>query len=141
MSERLCHDCGVDTQWHFPVMIVVSLVLYLGVLRLVLGGEAFRKRIVAVGVVSVVVVVGGMFIGKYGATLLGLPWSIYYPLPAALTLVLAPVVFRFGVRRTLLYLVLALFSAPVIHLGFSFLLGWDEYMPFWHVPSLASLLG
>jgi hypothetical protein len=122
-------------------MIAVSLVLYVGVLRLVMGGAACRRRIVAVGIVSVVVVVGGMCIGKYGATLLGLPWWIYYPLPAALTLVLAPVVFRFGGRRTLLYFVLALLSAPVIHLAFSLLLGWNEYMPFWHVPSVASLFG
>ena len=122
-------------------MIAVSLALYTGVLRLVMGRAAFRRHAVLVGIVSVVVVVGGMCIGKYGATLLGLPWWIYYPLPAALTLVLAPVVFRFSVRRTLLYLVLALLSAPVIHLGFSFLLGWNEYMPFWRVRSLASLFG
>jgi len=61
--------------------------------------------------------------------------------PAALTLVLAPVAHRFDVRRTPLYLLLALLSAPVIHVSFSLLIGWDEYMPFWHVPSLALLLG
>lgn len=111
-----------------------------GVLRLVMGRKAFRSRLGAVVVVALVVVVGGMLIGKYGATLLGLPWWIYYPLPAALTLVLAPVVFRFPPRKVLLYLVLAAASAPVIHLAFSFFLGWPEYMPFWHIPSLASLL-
>jgi hypothetical protein len=131
----------VNTEWHFPIMIVASLVLYVGVLRLVMGGAAFRRQIVAVAIVSLIVVVGGMCLGKYGATLFGLPWWIYYPVPAVLTLVLAPVVLRFRPRSTLLYLLLALLSAPVIHLGFSFLLGWDEYMPFWHVPSLASLTG
>jgi hypothetical protein len=122
-------------------MIVVSLVLYVGVLRIAMGRRAFRNRLAAVTIVALVVVVGGMLIGKYGATLLGLPWWIYYPLPAVLTLVLAPVVFRFSLRRTLLYLVLAAASAPVIHLAFSFFLGWDEYMPFWAIPSMSSLLG
>jgi len=121
-------------------MIAASLCLYIAVLRLVMKDAAFRRQIFPVGIVSLIVVVGGMCIGKFGATLFGLPWWIYYPLPAVLTLALAPVVLRFDIRRTLLYLFMALLSAPVIHLSFSFLLGWDEYMPFWNVPSLASLL-
>jgi hypothetical protein len=40
----------------------------------------------------------------------------------------------------LLYVTLAAASAPLIHLGFSFILGWGEYLPFWPVPSLASVL-
>ena len=122
-------------------MIAVSLVLYIGVLRLVLGRKAFRNRVGTVVVVSLVVVVGGMVFAKYGATLLGLPWWIYYTLPALLTLALAPIVFRFSLRRTVLYLLLAWASAPVIHLAFSFFLGWNEYMPFWVVPSMSSLIG
>jgi hypothetical protein len=130
----------VNTEWRFPIMIAASLLLYLGVLRLVMGRSAFRRRLAAVGVVSAVVVIGGMLIGKYGATWLGLPWWIYYPLPAMLTIVTAPVVFRLSLRRTLLYVTLAAASAPLIHLGFSFILGWGEYLPFWPVPSLASVL-
>jgi len=122
-------------------MIAASLVLYIGVLRAVLGKAAFRRQRVRVAIVAVIVVVGGMLFGKYGATLLGLPWWIYYPVPALLTLVLAPVVFRLSPKRTLLYLLLALLSAPVIHIAFSFFLGWNEYMPFWPIPSLGSLLG
>lgn len=121
-------------------MIAVSLLLYIGVLRVVLGRAAFQRRLLSVGVVAFVVVVGGMLIGKYGATLFGLPWWIYYPLPAALTLILAPVVFRFSWRRTLLYLLMAIASARAIHAGFSFFLGWGEYMPFWPVPSVYELL-
>jgi hypothetical protein len=130
----------VNTEWRFPIMIVVSLLLYVGVLRVVLGRTAFRQRRVAVGIVAVVVVVGGMLLGKYGATLLSLPWWIYYPVPAALTLILAPVVFRLTLPRTLLYLLLAVLSAPVIHVAFSFLLGWGEYMPFWTIPGVHEVL-
>jgi hypothetical protein len=42
-------------------------------------------------------------------------------------------------RRVALYLLLALLSAPLIHVLFSFFLGWHEYMPFLPVPGLADL--
>jgi hypothetical protein len=129
----------VDTEWRFPIMIAVSLVEFAAVLRLTLGRERFRDRRVAVVVVSVVVVVLGMVLGKYGNQF-GLPWWIYYPVPALLTIILPPVVFRTSPRRTLLYVGAALLSAPLIHAAFAFLLGWNEYMPFIPIPSLASLL-
>lgn len=48
--------------------------------------------------------------------------------------------FRFSWRRTLLYLLMAIASAPAIHATFSFFLGWGEYMPFWNIPSVYELL-
>lgn len=122
-------------------MIVASLALFIGMLRLVLGRARFAGRRRAVLVVSAIVVVLGMLFGKYGATALGLPWWIYYPVPALVTILLPPIVFRLPWRRTLLYLLLSAISAPLIHVLFSFILGWDEYMPFIPTPSLASLLG
>jgi len=65
----------MDTEWHFPVLIAASLVLYLGLLRLILGRTQFRLRLRAVLLVSLLVVVGGMMFGKYGATALNLPWG------------------------------------------------------------------
>jgi hypothetical protein len=130
----------MGTEWHFPVMIAVSLVEFVVLLRLVLGRAAFRRRRVAVAAVSLTVVVAGMLFGKYGL-LLGLPWWIYYPVPALTTIVVPPLVFRMAWKRTAAYLVLAALSAPLIHAAFSFFLGWHEYMPFLPVPSLASLLG
>jgi hypothetical protein len=70
----------------------------------------------------------------------GLPWWIYYPLPALVTIFLPSLVFPDELKRTILYLVLAAISAPLIHVLFSFLLGWDEYMPFLPIPSLTSLV-
>jgi hypothetical protein len=130
----------VDGEWHFPIMIAASLVEFLVLLRLVLGRDVFRRRIVAVGIVAVIVVVAGMLFGKYGLQF-GLPWWLYYPIPALVTILLPPLVFRMGPRRTILYLVLAALSAPLIHVLFAFFLGWNEYMPFIPVPSLASLIG
>ncbi|MGC5076209.1 hypothetical protein [Agrococcus sp. DT81.2] len=121
-------------------MIVASLALFIAMLRLVLGRALFMRRRRAVLVVSAIVVVLGMLFGKYGATALGLPWWIYYPVPALVTILLPPIVFRLPWRRTLLYLLLSTISAPLIHVLFSFLLGWNEYMPFIPIPSLASLL-
>ena len=130
----------MDTDWRFPVMIAASLLEFVVLLRLVLGREVFRKRIKAVVVISAIVVVGGMLFGKYGATF-GLPWWIYYPVPALITILLPPFVFRMHGKRIALYLLLALISAPLIHVLFAFFLGWNEYMPFIPIPSLASLLG
>lgn len=130
----------MGTEWHFPFMVAASLVEFVLLLLLVLGLDTFRRRVGAVIVVSLVVVVAGMLFGKYGL-LLGLPWWIYYPVPALVTIVLPPLVFGTTWRRTMVYLVLAALSAPLIHVAFSFFLGWGEYMPFLPVPSLADLLG
>ncbi|MGY4857667.1 hypothetical protein [Cryobacterium sp. AP23] len=129
----------MNTDWRFPIMIAVSLAEFAVVLRLVLGREAFQQRWRSVAVVCVVVVVLGMLFGRYGA-LMGLPWWIYYPVPALVTIALPPAVFRMRAGRTVLYLALALVSAPLIHAVFAFFLGWNEYMPFLAIPSLAELL-
>ena len=131
----------MDTEWRFPIMIVASLVEFAVLLRLVLGRRVFRARITAVIAVSALVVVGGMLFGKYGATF-GLPWWIYYPVPALVTILLPPFVFRMAAKRTVLYLALASISAPLIHVLFAFFLGWNEYMPFIPIPipSLDSLI-
>jgi hypothetical protein len=121
-------------------MILASLLEFVVLLRLVLGRVTFRERRIAVMAVSAIVVVGGMLFGKYGATF-GMPWWIYYPVPALVTILLPPLVFRMGTKRTIVYLLLASISAPLIHVLFAFFLGWNEYMPFIPVPSLASLLG
>jgi hypothetical protein len=121
-------------------MIAVSLALFMGMLYLVVGPEQFRRRLPRAVIVSVVVVVVGMLFGKYGATALGLPWWVYYPVPALVTIVLPPLAFRLNWKRTLAYVLLSALSAPLIHVLFSFFLGWDEYMPFLPVPSLQSLI-
>jgi hypothetical protein len=121
-------------------MIAASLLEFAVVLRLVLGADTIRRRWGSVVVVSVVVVVLGMSFGRYGA-LVGLPWWLYYPVPALVTVLLPPVVFRMRPARTAGYLLLALLSAPLIHAVFAFFLGWDEYLPFLPIPSLAELLG
>jgi len=88
----------------------------------------------AMAVATVISVIGILF-GKYGATF-GLPWQIYYSVPALATLLAPPVVFRLTFQRAIVYVVLALATAPLIHAAFFYALGWDEYMPFLHLPRL-----
>ena len=75
------------------------------------------------------VVVGGMVFARIGAQV-GLPVALYYGLPAICTWVLPPVAFRMTRSEIVRYLPLALIMAPVIHLLFSSLLGWNDYLPF-----------
>ena len=124
----------------FPVFILVSLVAFLAILRFVTRRRAARlSATVLLGIASVIVV-GGMVFAKLGQNL-GWHWSIYYTVPALATLVVPPVALRFSVTELWQYLALAALSSPVIHVLFSLLLGWHDYMPFVHVPSLRELLG
>jgi len=43
-------------------------------------------------------------------------------------------------REAIAYVAFASLIAPAIHVSFSLLLGWKEYLPFWAVPSLGELL-
>lgn len=118
-------------------MILASLLVFWLMVRLILPPAEFRVKRAQIALLALVVVVFGMLFGKYGATF-GLPWWLYYPIPMLSTVLLPPVVLKLNQRRTAAYLVLSFLSAPVIHVLFSFFLGWTEYMPFWKMPSVGS---
>lgn len=122
----------MDNSTHFPIMIAASFIVFFFVIRLVVGSIAFSTHWRTVLILSLIVVVGGMLFGRYGAQW-GLPWWIYYPVPMLANVVLPPVALKMDFRKTVLYLLLSLLSAPLIHIGFSLLLGWTEYMPFWEL--------
>lgn len=123
----------------FFVMILASLVVFVGVIRLVLRRRAGRFPLTMVLVLGVIVVVGGMLYGYHGARA-GWPWWVFYPPPMLLNVFAPPIVLKMRGRETALYLLLSFLSAPFIHAAFAFFLGWNEYMPFIPVPSLAELL-
>jgi hypothetical protein len=120
---------------HFLVFIAVSLAVFIGMLRWVLRARPLAPSATMVAVVALVVVVIGMCFAKFGANA-GLAWPIYYGVPAATTLLLPPIAFRMNFREASWYETLALASSPAIHVFFSVFVGWPEYLPFWHVPSL-----
>jgi len=123
----------MNTEWHFPIMIVASLLIFLIIIRVVLSKPDFKERRKKIFLLSMIVVVFGMLFGKYGATY-GLPWWLYYPVPMLITVFLPPLVLKLNTPKTVIYLLLSLLSAPFIHFIFSFFLGWTEYMPFWKIP-------
>lgn len=119
---------------------MASLILFVGVLRVALHARSEAPSRWLVFGIAMVVVIGGMSFARLGATG-GFPVWVYYGLPAALTWVLPPLGFRMSVRETARYLPLAMLVAPAIHVAFSLILGWKEYMPFLPVPSLGEILG
>jgi hypothetical protein len=108
--------------------ILLSLVIWLCA-RGAPGGK--RSLPMIVGAAAAISVLGILF-GKYGQNF-GLPWWIYYPVPMLCTVLIPPLAFRLGWARSLAYVVLAFASAPLIHIAFSLILGWTDYMPFWKV--------
>jgi hypothetical protein len=129
-----------QTWLRFSVFVAVSLILFIGVLLFVMRKRAMRPGRGAVIGSAFIVVVVGMVFAKYGSNA-GWPWWIYYTVPAVVTLFLPPLVFHLRRRELGLYLALAFLSAPLIHVLFSLFLGWHEYMPFVHIPSLCTLTG
>lgn len=125
---------------HFYVFVAVSLIIFVGILHYTLRQRPSRPRRGAVYATALIVVVVGMLFAKFGSNA-GWPWWIYYTIPAAVTLVLPPLVFRFRARELGVYVVLAFLSSPLIHVFFSLFFGWHEYMPFIYIPSLCELTG
>ena len=128
----------MNTEWHFPIMIIASAVIFFLIIRIVVPKTDFKLKRKQIVLLAIIVVVFGMLFGKYGATY-QLPWWLYYPVPMLITVLLPPVVLKLNARKTTIYLVLSFLSAPFIHFIFSFFLGWTEYMPFWKIPFIGTL--
>ncbi len=130
----------ISAEGRFWIFVLVSLVAFIAILRFVTRHRSHRPKTSTVVAVAGAVVVGGMIFAKYGNNA-GLPWWIYYTVPALTTLILPPAVFKLSGKQLAQYLLLAFLSSPAIHVFFSFFFDWHEYMPFIPVPSLRSLLG
>jgi hypothetical protein len=122
----------------FVAFIVVATCVFVLILHVVLRSRSQRPSWTRLLITAIVVVAGGMIFAKVGQNN-GLPWWIYYTIPMLATVLVPPVVFRMTRYETPAYLVLAFVSSPVIHVLFSFFLGWKEYMPFIEIPALWEL--
>jgi hypothetical protein len=125
----------IQQSTRFPIFIVVSLVVFAAILNFVMRRRAARPPFLLVAVISVIVVVGGMPFAKVGQNS-GWPWWVYYTVPAGVTLLLPPLAFRLSASELWRYLAMAFLSSPLIHIVFSFFLGWHDYMPFLKIPSI-----
>lgn len=128
----------MNTEWHFPIMIIASIAIFFLIIRMVVSKNDFKQKRKQIFLLSLIVVVFGMLFGKYGATY-GLPWWLYYPIPMLITVFLPPLVLKFKRQKIINYLFFSFLSAPLIHSLFSFFVGWTEYMPFWKIPFIGDL--
>lgn len=128
----------MNTEWHFPIMIIASIAIFFLIIRIVVPKNDFKLKRKQIFLLSLIVVVFGMLFGKYGATY-GLPWWFYYPIPMLITVFLPPLVLKLKRQMVITYLLLSFLSAPLIHALFSFFVGWTEYMPFWEIPFIGDL--
>lgn len=128
----------MDTQ-RFFVFMAVALAIFGSLLAWVLRDRPTKPKPSSIVWVSAIVVVAGMLFARYAARA-GISPVIYYGVPALVTLLLPPVAFSMCRRETAKYLILAFASSPLIHIVFSLLFGWHDYLPFWYLPSLAELL-
>jgi len=125
---------------HFVVFIGVSVFVLICIFRWVLRRRPVPPVRQLVAGVALVIAIAGMCFAKLGATQ-GLPWPVYYGIPALVTLFLPPLAFRMRGAEYMSYVVLAFLSSPVIHFVFSFFIGWPEYLPFWHIPPVWQVVG
>jgi hypothetical protein len=71
-----------------------------------------------------------------------LSWVVYYGVPALMTFCLPPLCLRMSRREAAFYVPSAILMAPAIHVVFSFLVGWHDYMPFpVYIPSAWEWMG
>lgn len=128
-----------DTVWHFPIMIFASFIIFYLVIWTVLGKQEFKQKFRLTFLLSIFCVVLGMLFGKYGANW-GLKWWIYYTVPMLMNVFLPPTILKMNTKKIIVYLILSFLSAPFLHVFFSFFFNWTEYMPFWKIPYIKTLL-
>jgi hypothetical protein len=120
----------------FATLTIVSIIVVISIMRYSLKSREINpmqdyKNILLFIVLEIIC----MLLGKYGANW-ELPWWIYYTVPMILTMFFPIIYFRMRSREILTYLILTFISAPLIHIIFSFFIGWKNYMPFIRVPSI-----
>lgn len=122
----------------FLVYMFVALIVFVAVLHLTVRKQTPRP-ILKIIILALIVVVGGMIFARitYGE---GVPWWIFYGLPAFITFVLPPLVLRMSKRELLFYIPVSILMGPVVHIFFSFFFGWHDYMPLFYVPWWQELL-
>ena len=122
----------------FLVYMFVALIVFVVVLLLTLRTRTQRPNFEII-VLALIVVVGGMTFARitYGK---GVPWWIFYGLPAFITFVLPPLVLRMSKRELLFYIPISILMGPAVHIFFSFSFGWHDYMPLFYVPWWHELL-
>ena len=127
----------------FLVFMAAAFLLFVAVLRFVTRKRTATPSPASLLAIATIVVIAGMIFARYSHLWIPtLSWQIYYGVPALLTLTLAPLALRMSRAEIAQYVPMAFLMAPVIHIFFSLLVGWHDYMPFpVYIPSIAEFLG
>ncbi|MCL1942607.1 MAG: hypothetical protein FWF54_03535 [Candidatus Azobacteroides sp.] len=122
----------------FLINMLVALIVFVFVLFFVMRNRP-EKPVFKIILLSIIAVVGGMIFARisYGK---GVPWWIFYGIPAFITFVLPPIVLHMTKHELIFYIPASVLMAPVIHVFFSFFFGWHDYMPLFYVPWLQDLI-
>jgi hypothetical protein len=122
----------------FLVYMLFALIVFVLILLFTLRKRP-KQPVFKIVLLSFIVVVGGMTFARitYG---IGVPWWLFYGLPAFITFVLPPLVLRMSKRELLFYIPISIIMGPAIHIFFSFSFGWHDYMPLFYVPWWHELL-
>jgi hypothetical protein len=125
----------------FLVFMAAAFLAFVAVLLFTIRNRASKPSSGKVCGVGIAVVVAGMCFARYIHLIFPkLPWLIYYGIPAINTVFLPPLWLRMSKLEAAQYLPLAWLTAPAIHLLFSLLAGWHDYMPFpAYIPSIREL--
>ena len=116
----------------FLVYMLFALIVFVLVLLFTMRKRP-KQPVFKIVLLSFIAVVGGMTFARitYGK---GVPWWIFYGIPAFVTFILPPIVLRLTKRELKFYIPIILLMAPTIHVFFSFFFGWHDYMPLFYVP-------
>lgn len=120
------------------LMAAVTYTAFLCVVRLVLGSQ-YKAKSFLINIIGMITVYGSFLVSRYG-NFMKLPAFLYYVLPLLLTVFLPPLALKMKSDQTLKYFAFSILAVPVIHVLFSFLLGWGEFLPFLKIPSLWNIL-
>ncbi|MDI9514620.1 MAG: hypothetical protein GX384_01790 [Clostridiaceae bacterium] len=127
----------MDPGFKFMVMVAFTYLIFLCVVRLVLGKQ-YKAKSFLIDIIGILVVFGSFIISKYN-NILKLPGYLHYALPIALTVLLPPLALRMKSHQVLKYLALSILAVPFVHIVFSFFVGWGDLLPFIRIPSLWTL--
>ena len=116
----------------FLVYMFASMAVYFVVLTFTVRKRTPRPFIKLL-ILAFIVTAGGMIFARITYSK-ELPWWIFYGIPVLMTYLFPIVLLRMSRRELFIYIPLAILMAPAIHIFFSFLFDWHDYMPLFYVP-------
>ena len=122
----------------FLVYMLVAMVVFFAVLTFTVRKRSPRPYLKLL-LLTLIVTAGGMIFARVTYSK-ELPWWIFYGIPVLMTYLFPIAILRMSRKELLIYIPLAILMAPVIHIFFSFLFDWHQYMPLFYVPCWRDLI-